>query len=146
MAKFGKVSQSRLDTCHPDLQKILNLVINYYDFSVLEGARTTEKQMEYFAAGKSKLDGITKKSKHQVEDGGLSMAVDIAPYPIDFGDGLKSRARFYELAGYMNMASQMLIASGQITHDLRWGGDWDRDKDFSDQSFDDLPHFELIKV
>jgi hypothetical protein len=26
---------------------------------------------------------------------------------------------------------------------LRWGGDWDSDKDFSDQNFDDLVHWEL---
>jgi len=27
---------------------------------------------------------------------------------------------------------------------LRWGGDWDRDLDFSDQRFYDLYHFELV--
>jgi hypothetical protein len=27
---------------------------------------------------------------------------------------------------------------------LRWGGDWDSDKDTKDQNFNDLPHFELI--
>ena len=28
---------------------------------------------------------------------------------------------------------------------LRWGGDWDRDTQVKDNSFDDLLHFELIK-
>ena len=27
---------------------------------------------------------------------------------------------------------------------LRWGGDWDGDRDFKDQRFIDLPHFELV--
>ena len=27
---------------------------------------------------------------------------------------------------------------------LRWGGDWNDNKDFSDQTFDDLVHFELV--
>jgi peptidoglycan L-alanyl-D-glutamate endopeptidase CwlK len=27
---------------------------------------------------------------------------------------------------------------------IRWGGDWDRDEELHDQTFFDLPHFELI--
>lgn len=27
---------------------------------------------------------------------------------------------------------------------IRWGGDWDLDTDLKDNTFDDLPHFELI--
>jgi peptidoglycan L-alanyl-D-glutamate endopeptidase CwlK len=147
MAKYGKTSKARLNTCHPDLIKICTIVVSIMDNSVTEGARPDEKQMEYFLAGKSKLDGVNKRSKHQVtKEEPLSKAVDIAPYPIDYSDGLKARARFYMLAGYMFAVSEMLLASGEITHKLRWGGDWDSDKDFSDQSFDDLPHFELIKA
>jgi peptidoglycan L-alanyl-D-glutamate endopeptidase CwlK len=26
---------------------------------------------------------------------------------------------------------------------VRWGGDWDGDRDIDDQTFDDLPHFEF---
>lgn len=146
MYHFGKTSQARLNTCHIDLQKICNEVIKNIDFSVLEGARTLEKQQEYFKDGKSKLDGVNKKSKHQVsKEKPLSTAVDVAPYPIDFKNQSKARARFYLLAGYFFQASQTLFEAGEIAHKIRWGGDWDSDKDFKDQSFDDLPHFELIK-
>lgn len=145
MAKFGKSSKTRLDTCHIDIQKICSEVIKYYDFSILEGARPDEKQMEYFKAGKSKLDGINKRSKHQVTKyQPLSNAIDIAPYPIRW-TGEKDKARFYMLAGYMFTTAEILFSQGVITHKLRWGGDWDSDKDFRDQSFDDLPHFELAK-
>ena len=48
------------------------LAISEVDFWVNEGLRTTEKQQEYFRKGTSKLDGITKKSNHQ-----LGRAVDI---------------------------------------------------------------------
>lgn len=140
MPKFGTSSQKRLDTAHIDLQIICNEVIKYYDFSILEGTRTLEKQQEYFNAGKSKLDGINKKSKHQSFP---SFAIDIAPYPIDFKNDSKARARFYLLAGFMFMAAEILYSKEVITHRLRWGGDWDSDKNFKDQSFDDLPHFEL---
>jgi peptidoglycan L-alanyl-D-glutamate endopeptidase CwlK len=141
MPKFGNRSLERLSTCHRDLQAICNEVIKHYDFSVLEGNRTLEKQQQYYSEGKSKLDGIKRKSKHQSMP---SNAVDIAPYPIDFSNNGKAKARFYMLAGYMFMASEELYKKGKITHKLRWGGDWDSDKDLSDQTFDDLPHFELI--
>ncbi len=62
------------------------------------------------------------------------MAVDIAPYPIDW----KDHKRFYYLAGIVKgVASQMGIK-------VRWGGDWDSDNDLNDQSFMDLGHFEIV--
>lgn len=131
MPKFGKTSQSRLKTCHPDLQLLMLEVIKLYDFSVLEGERTLEQQQKYFKEGKSKLDGINKKSKHQNSP---SLAIDIAPYPIDWND----KNRFYYLAGLvMAKASDLGIK-------IRWGSDWDMDSDFKDQNFYDLPHFELV--
>ena len=143
MAHFGKKSQERLNTCHKDLIAICNEVIKSYDFSILEGTRSLKQQQEYFNTGRSKLDGINQKSKHQSLP---SLAIDIAPYPIDFHNDTKARARFYLLAGYMFQASEVLFEAGITTHKLRWGGDWDADKEFHDQSFDDLPHFELVQV
>ena len=149
MYKFGKTSQARLNTCHIDLQKICNEVIKNIDFSVLEGARTLAKQQEYFNAKppRTTLDGINKKSKHQVtKEKPLSTAVDVAPYPIDFKNQSKARARFYFLAGYFFQASKTLFDAVDITPKLIWGGNWDNDFDFEDQTFDDLPHFELVKA
>jgi len=143
MASFGSRSRERLNSCHVDLRLICDEAIKTMDFSVLEGHRSYSKQREYYKAGRSKLDGVKKKSKHQKTP---SEAVDIAPYPIDFKQVAKSKARFYLLAGVMLQASEKLLSEGKISHKLRWGGDWDSDKEFSDQSFDDLPHFELIEV
>lgn len=137
---FGNKSKKQLDTCHKDLQTICNEVIKSFDFSILEGTRTLQQQQIYFKDNKSKLDGINKKSKHQSLP---SMAVDVAPYPINFENKDKVRARFYLLAGYMLQASEQLYNDNKISHKLIWGGDWDNDKDFEDQTFDDLPHFEL---
>jgi peptidoglycan L-alanyl-D-glutamate endopeptidase CwlK len=39
-----------------------------------------------------------------------------------------------------------LLVEGKISHAIRWGGDWDSDDIFDDQNFDDLPHFELVKI
>jgi peptidoglycan L-alanyl-D-glutamate endopeptidase CwlK len=131
MYKFGKKSQERLETCHADLQKILNEVIKIYDFSVLEGERTLEQQQEYFKEGKSKLDGINKKSKHQSKP---SLAVDIAPFPIDWND----TKRFYFLAGLV------IAKANELGIKIRWGGSWNGSFDFKQNKFNDLPHFELV--
>jgi peptidoglycan L-alanyl-D-glutamate endopeptidase CwlK len=39
----------------------------------------------------------------------------------------------------------MLFEIGAIKHRIRWGGDWDMDNDLSDNTFNDLVHFELYK-
>lgn len=151
MYTFGKKSQERLNTCHPDIQAICNEVIKYYDFSVIEGIRTLEKQQEYFNANppKTTLDGITKKSKHQDDGSGYSRAIDVMPYKKGtnaFSGDKKDTARFYFLAGYMLCTSHRLYMEGKINHVLRWGGDWDSDHVYTDQNFDDLPHFELVEI
>jgi len=157
MAIFGGNSRKVLDTVHPDLVKIHERVISKYNFdhSVYEGIRTDEKQLEYFLGGKSKLDprdpDLRKSAKHLKQPDGFSHATDSAPYPIDWGNGKdkkaeKARARFYMFAGYMFAACAELLSEGKITHTIRWGGDWNSDKNFNDQTFDDLPHFELRKI
>lgn len=148
MYNFGRRSRARLDTCHPDLILIMEEVIKVYDFSVLEGLRTAEKQMEYFETGRSQLDGVKKLSKHQDRGDGVSHAIDIMPYykgfnPFQSENGPKS---FYYLAGLVQMAAQGLYNANKIEHLIRWGGNWDGDMDFfDDSSFFDLPHVELIK-
>ena len=152
MYKFGEKSLTQLKTCHKDIQIILNEVIKFYDFSVLEGIRTAERQQSLFAEGKSKLDGVNKLSKHQGrqdENGNIvSFAVDVMPYykgfnPFVDNNGAKS---FYHMAGLIMAVSEMLYNENKISHLLTWGGNWDNDLDFfSDSQFFDLPHFELRK-
>ena len=69
-----------------------------------------------------------------------SMAVDVAPYPIDWED----EGRFYMFAGWVMCVAMRLFEEGQITHTLRWGGDWNRNWYTTDQSFFDGVHFELV--
>lgn len=131
MPRFSRRSKEKLETCHPDIQKVMKEVIKYVDFTVLEGVRTLEQQAEYVRTGKSK----TMNSKHLQQSDGYSHAIDIAPYPIDW----KDRDRFILLAGFvLGIASQMGVK-------LRWGGDWDSDFKTKDHTFFDGPHFELIK-
>ena len=127
MARFGKRSQERLQTLRPEMVEVLKEVIKVYDFSVLETTRDKETQDRYFKEGKSKLK--FPKSKHNRYP---SDAVDIAPYPIEWHD----LNRFFYLAG-------LIISTGySMGINIRWGGDWNSNGDFTDQTFNDLPHFE----
>lgn len=151
MYSFGNKSQQELNTCHKDIQRILNEVIKFYDFSVNEGLRSQERQQKLFREGKSHLDGINKKSKHQgqYDDEGnfVSFAVDIVPYKKGYNPWEETELnlrRFYVLMGRVQQSADELFANGEIQHKIRCGIDWDNDDIYSDQNFHDMPHFELI--
>lgn len=128
MYKFSEASEKKLQTCHPDLQAVIRKAITQINFTVLEGSRDEAAQNSAFAAGKSKL-----KYPHGKHNAFPSKAVDIAPYPVDWNN----RERFAFLAGIM------LATAKSMQIRLRWGGDWDRNGEMSDNKFDDLVHFEL---
>ncbi len=134
MPFFSHLSKKRLAECHPDLQLIFNRIIKLYDIFILCGHRGEIAQNKAFDDGVSKLrypDG-----KHNSVP---SRAVDVAPYPY----AAKKKTTFYYLAGLVDAVAIDLYDKGLITHKVRWGGDWDSDKDFDDQTFYDLAHFEL---
>jgi peptidoglycan LD-endopeptidase CwlK len=130
MGTFSTASLERLTHVHPDLRRVFEEVVKHYDCSILCGHRGEEEQHIAFAQGRSKLDW--PDSKH---NGLPSKAVDAAPYPVDWNDA----KRFYLFAGFV------LGTAKQMGVNLRWGGDWDRDWDLSDNRFNDWPHFELYE-
>lgn len=130
MYKYSRRSLDRLSTCDDRLQDVFKEVIKYVDCTIIEGVRTIEQQKEYVRRGVSK----TMRSKHLPGPDGLSRAVDVAPYPIDW----KNKERFYLFVGFV----KGIAASKGIK--LRVGADWDGDFTTRDQSFHDLPHFELV--
>ncbi|MAX80336.1 MAG: peptidase [Crocinitomicaceae bacterium] len=142
--KFGKTSLERLSTCHQDLVDIMNLAIQVssVDFGIAEGHRSVEKQQQYFREDKSKIDGITKLGKHNYHP---SLAVDIYPYVN--GKAEWDNEHLSYLSGVIEACANILVQQGRIGHRIRWGGNWDMDGAILiDQSFDDRPHFELIKA
>jgi peptidoglycan L-alanyl-D-glutamate endopeptidase CwlK len=142
MPSFGTTSTNRLSTCHKDLQTIFNEVIKSYDCIILEGHRSVERQQQLYKEGKSKIDGITKKGNHNYSP---SLAADVAPYfTNDPHVRWNDTTSFYLFAGYVLGVSDILYKNDVISHTLRWGGDWDSDKDIHDQTFNDLVHFELV--
>lgn len=129
MPAFSRRSLARLETCDHRLQMVMKRAITRYDFTVLCGHRTKEEQNDAFERGVSKLRW--PRSKHNKMP---SLAVDIAPFPIDW-DNLE---RFRELAAIvMDEAAKLNIK-------LRWGGDFNMNGK-PDDKFVDMPHFELIE-
>ena len=130
MPRFSRKSRSKLEGVDARLVLLLEEVVKYFDITVIEGKRSQERQNQLVKEGKSK----TKFGKHV-----QGMAVDIAPYPIDW----KARDDFHYLGGFvLGIACKMGI-------NIRWGGDWSssslakEQRTTKDNKFDDLVHFEI---
>jgi len=147
MYKLGKGSLKKLESVHHDLVKIIKLAITRtpVDFGISEGHRTLDRQKELYDQGKSKIDGINKKGKHNYSP---SLAIDLYAYHPDIEVRKKLAYDVPTLcliAGVIISCADELKAKGDIKHSIRWGGNWDNDGVILyDQSFDDLPHFELV--
>lgn len=136
MSKFSAESLAQLSTCHADLQLLFNTVIQFVDCKVLEGYRNEADQEKAFNAGNSKLHFPNGKHNRLP-----SIAADVAPYPVDW----KNTPRFYWFAGLVMGVAKMLKAQGKMSHDVRFGGDWNRNFDITDEKgLKDLVHFELV--
>jgi len=130
MPKFGARSKRNLESVNHQLVALCDEVIKHYDFSVIEGHRTLERQKQLFDEGKSQIDGISHKGKHNYMP---SMAVDIIPYerghnPFDGSE--KSELMFYRLNREFQRASRKLGVP------ITWGGTWNKPRDY--------PHYELV--
>lgn len=143
--RFGAASRAHLAELHPQLQRVMQFVIQHWDCQILDGARTIEEQRKNVAKGVSK----TMASKHLPGPDGKARAVDVMPYPFDWNKierGLQAVKRaeggmevleVYMFVGYVQgVAAAMGI-------DLRSGADWNADRQFEDHTFIDLPHHEL---
>jgi peptidoglycan LD-endopeptidase CwlK len=131
MPKYSKRSSGYLNTCDDRIQRVFNRVIQHFDCKITCGHRTQEQQDLLFNATPSVTQVEWPNSRHNSIP---SEAIDVVPYPVDYDD----RERFTYFAGFV-------IATGlSMGIRLRWGGDWDQDTEVSDNSFDDMPHFELV--
>ncbi|MFA5186975.1 MAG: M15 family metallopeptidase [Patescibacteria group bacterium] len=114
----------------------LAIQISMVDFAVIEGARTIEKQREYFNAGKSRTMNsrhIPKAPADHPDWAFASHAVDLAPYLDTDGDGDTELS--WEPRHFTPIVQAMKNAASTLKVPIVWGGDW--------TSFVDMPHFEL---
>ena len=157
MPKFSESSLSKLDTAHPDLQVLFLEVINHWDCTIIFGHRSPEEQFNLYKKGRivigmgdaknpkdwvtenkgeivTYLDGYTKLSDHNKSP---ALAVDVAPYPIDWNDLM----RFHVFAGFVMGIANQMYCNDIIKHKVYSGLDWDGDWNFKEHSFHDAPHF-----
>lgn len=139
MKNFSARSLSNLKGIHPDLVKVMTEAVkdSPVDFTITDGIRTVSEQAALYAQGRTKpgkvvthVDGINKKSNHQIKADGYGYAVDLYPFKngsvqVNDADGLKV------IAGHIKGVAKKLNIN------VEWGGDW--------ISFKDFPHFELKK-
>lgn len=150
--RFGKRSTDNLHTCHKDLQLIMHesLKVSQVDFGISEGHRPTEKQIYLYESGRTrpgpiltKVDGLTKKSKHQSSP---SPAADIYAYIPGKRSLAYNKTYLSYIGGVITSVAERLYQEGRITHIIRWGYNWDNDGEIgTDQTFQDMPHYELTK-
>jgi len=143
MFKFGKNSLKKLSTCEDDLQLIAHesLKISTVDFGIGEGHRTLKRQKELYDKGYSRIDGISKKGKHNFSP---SKAFDIYVYVSGKPKLAYDKMHLAYIGGVILTVANKLLNDGLISHKVRWGANWDGDGELLyDQNLQDLPHFEL---
>jgi peptidoglycan L-alanyl-D-glutamate endopeptidase CwlK len=157
MFEFGRKSKAEVKSCHSDMQKVLNLSIkrSKVDFGVSEGARSIRVQQAYYAIGRTVelhrrpityVDGVTKLSAHNKIPSDAADIYIYHPMKSIREDIIYNRLHLSYVAGVIDSCTKELFDKEEITHVIKWGGNWDGDGIIGlDQKFNDLPHFELIK-
>lgn len=121
---FSQRSLDNLKNVDERLVRICNELIKRVDYTVIEGFRTPERQKELYDKGFSKIDGITKKGKHNYSP---SLAIDIIPYKKGHNpfDGSKESDIMFN-----NLAKEFKQVAKELGINITWGGDWKNIKDY----------------
>ena len=149
MPSYSKNSDRHLKTATGSLQRLFDRVVTFYDNTIIQGWRPLSEQHALFNSGRSKV----KRGKHNEVP---SQAVDSAPYingripwpqtPTDWTDAKQRNAYIKDLNQFYHYGGFVLGVAAAEGIKIRWGGDWDRDNDLADQSFNDMVHFEDLKT
>lgn len=134
MRRWSKRSKDKFDQLDHRLQDVMDYVLhNVADVSIVTGHRSQKEQNELFYGQPQRTKVRWPDSKHNKLP---SLAVDFQPYPVP-----DRREKLWASLAYIAGRAIEYAAAKGVT--LRWGGDWDRDGDLTDQNFDDLYHLEI---
>jgi len=145
MADFGAKSRENLNGVDSDLIRVAFAVVQVpgCDHSVICGARPEDQQTAAFNSGNSKTPW--PESKHNIYEGRpLAEAIDFLPYPFNGYPEEGTETYFKELARWYAISQAYVAIGHTMGIDLRGGFDWDRDGIYTDQTFDDIGHIEII--
>ena len=140
MGGFSKRSLDNLAGVHPNLIKIMKEAIkdSPVDFTITEGLRTSKRQQELYAQGRTKpgmivtqKNGSTSKSNHQAKYDGFGHAVDLYPY---YNGAVQVNDK--DVIPKLKLIAVHIKAVAKcLGLKITWGGDW--------KTPYDPPHFEL---
>jgi len=154
--KWGNSSRKKLEghyastadssqPAHPDLVKIVSRALSYglMNMSVICVYRGKSEQNQAFIAEKSEKQ-FPDSIHNNIDEDGFVCAIDVAPYVN--GKVCWNRGQCCIMVGLCLAAGKELLASGEVTHEVRSGANWDMDGEFlTDQKLDDIVHLELVK-
>jgi peptidoglycan L-alanyl-D-glutamate endopeptidase CwlK len=147
---FGNESRIKLSTAHPDLQKLFERVNEWCQCTIFTGSRSKAEQEDFFyGTNKTGINPDKKKlsktldSKHLIQSDGFSHAIDAGPDPVEWESANYKLDCIY-FAGLVMYIAQEMYNKGEIAHKIRYGGDWNKNGIISDESFQDIDHFEII--
>jgi len=160
---FGSKSRERLATVQAPLVIILERAIVHFDFTVLTGRRGPEDQAEAVRLKRSKAQWPDSAHNCAVEVPGvprrfwkedtraLSRAVDVAPWPIDWGNEGSASRRAEAISRFAFLNGLLKGIAAEMGIEIRQGHDWDGDgvlnsRDPDSSGFMDWPHTELVKA
>lgn len=145
MAKFGKRSLDNLKGVHPNLVKVLeaSIIDTPIDFTIVQGVRDVKTQQEYYSWGRTKInpntkkmtivtyvDGVKRKSNHQIKSDGYGHAVDLYAY-------INGSVQVNDVKSLKIISDHIKKKAKELNIKITWGGDWKKPYD--------PPHFELSK-
>ncbi|AMG89304.1 M15 family metallopeptidase [Bordetella bronchiseptica] len=118
--------RQRLAGVYPDLAAVVEAAAGAYNgrFTVLEGARSAQRQSRLLAQGVSQ----TLRSLHIPQPDGWAHAVDLAPL-------VEGTIPWEDWASFKRLAEVMKESAARLEIPLEWGGDW--------TTLKDGPHFQL---
>ncbi len=129
MFKFSDRSKNRMLGVHPELVLVFeeSVKVSPIDFGIPKdgGVRTAERQNAMFRDPliKTKCDGYSPESNHQIEDGKeCGEALDYYAY-VD-GSASWNKHHMAMIAGVILSTAKRLKEEGKISIDIRWGGSY----------------------
>lgn len=128
---FSARSLTNLKGVHPFICLLAAraLQTSEHDFAVICGLRTVEEQRVLVRTGKSQ----TMNSAH------------LTGYAIDFVPYVNGKIDWSDHEAFAAVGRAFLNAADEHDTPLRWGGDWDRDGEWKDETFFDGGHVELLR-
>lgn len=119
MKELNIRSIERLKGVHPDLVIVVKDAINNFNFLVIEGLRTLERQKKLYAQKKTQ----TLNSRH------------LTGHAVDLGVLDKNGKITWDFEEYKKLWKVMEQSSQKLAIPIVWGGNW--------TTLKDGPHFEL---